>query len=222
MQSEPTVDPRQQPLWATHEEIEAWAAREHARRAAWLAGPSSEEKQEWARRYRWRAALGLEETRLAPAVEDVDRWAERERKRRVAWLEGPSEAEKHDWAARQRHHADAAEATPPAAADIEAWAAREKQRRQDWLAGPSEEEKQRWAERQTTTLFDDLMRFPAALESELPEGAQRFLRDAELAGKGAVYSLMRAPLAAWSYLVRTGRAFEEEFYHEPRRRRVRY
>jgi len=220
MQPEPNGDPRGQPLPPTHEEIEAWGARERARRAAWLAGPSAEEKREWARRYRWRAALGLEETRLAPAAEDVDRWAEREHQRRAAWLEGPTLAEKQEWAARQRHRA--ADAASPTDADVEAWAAREKQRRQDWLAGPSEEEKQRWAEREMTSLFDELMRVPAALQSELPEGAQQVLRDAELAGKGAVYSLMRAPVAVWSYLVRAGRAFEGEFYQEPRRRRVRY
>jgi hypothetical protein len=63
MQSEPNVDPRQQPVRPTHEEIKAWAARA----PSGVARRSAEEKQEWARRYRWRAALGLEETRLAPA-----------------------------------------------------------------------------------------------------------------------------------------------------------
>jgi hypothetical protein len=221
MQTEPNVDPRRQGLRPADDEIEAWAAREHARRAAWLAGPSAEEKQDWVRRYRWRATLGLEESRLAPALEDVEGWAEREHKRRAAWLEGPSEAEKQSWAAEQRSGAGAG-ATAPAAADIEAWAAREKQRRQEWLAGPSAEEKEHWAERQTSGLLDDLLRLPSSLEMELPEAAQRFLREAELAGKGAVYSLARAPLAVWSYLVRAGKAFEEEFYQEPRRRRVRY
>jgi hypothetical protein len=222
MQSESNVDPRRQSLPPTPEEVEAWAAREHARREAWLAGPSAEERQEWARRYRWRAALGLEETRLAPTPEDVERWAERERSRRAAWTQGPREAEKRAWLAQQRSAGAAAEAAPTSEADVEAWAAREKARRQAWIAGPSEEEKQAWAERQATGLLGDLMSLPAALESELPEAAQDFLRDAELAGKGAVYSLARAPLALWSYLVRAGRAFEEEFYKEPRRRRVRY
>jgi hypothetical protein len=224
MQSEPNVDPSRQQLRPTHEEIEAWAVREHARRATWLAGPTAEEKQDWARRYRWRAALGLAETRLAPTPEDVDRWAERERKRRDAWVEGPSETEKQSWAAEQHYRAgaDPADSTPPAEAEVEAWAAREKQRRRDWLAGPSEEEKQHWAERRTTGLLDDLMSLPAALEFELPEGARYFLREAELVGKGAMYSLARAPLAVWSYLIRAGRTFEEEFYQQPRRRRVRY
>jgi hypothetical protein len=35
-------------------EIEAWAAREHKRRQAWLEGPSEGEKQEWARLERQR------------------------------------------------------------------------------------------------------------------------------------------------------------------------
>ena len=105
MSSEPHVDPRGRPLAPTPDEIEVWAAREHKRRAAWLAGPSEEEKQEWARRYRWRGALGLEESRLGPTREDIELWAEREHKRRQAWLEGPNAMEKHDWARAQCRHA---------------------------------------------------------------------------------------------------------------------
>ena len=93
MSSEPHVDPRGRPLAPTQEEVDAWAAREHRRRAAWLAGPDEDERRDWTRRYRWRATLGLEESRLAPAREDVEFWAEREHKRRQAWLEGATAAD---------------------------------------------------------------------------------------------------------------------------------
>lgn len=225
MNWEPHVDPRERPLPPTAEEIAAWAAREHKRRAAWREGPSEEERQEWARRYRWRATLGLEESRLAPTREDIDLWAEREHRRREAWLTGPTDAEKQRWARQQRHRAGADRAespAPPTQEEVDAWAAREKQRRQDWLAGPSEEEKQQWADRQTGGFFDELLNLPTMLEADFPETAQRLLREAELVGKGALYSLSRAPLMLWSYFMGAGKVFEEEFYQQPRRRRVRY
>jgi hypothetical protein len=225
MNSEPHVDPRERPLPPTPDEIDAWAAREHRRRAAWLAGPSEEEKQDWARRYRWRAALGFEESRLGPAQEDIDLWAEREHGRRAAWLTGPTDAEKQSWATQQRRRARAGltdSHLPPTDEEIAAWVAREAQRRQEWLGGPSEEEKQQWAQRQTGGFFDELMRLPTLLESDLPEAAQRFLRDTELAGKGTLYTLSRAPRTLWSYVIRAGRIFEQEFYQQRPRRRVRY
>jgi hypothetical protein len=94
MNSEAHVDPRGRRLRPAQEEIDAWAVREHQRRAAWLAGPSPEEKLAWARRYRWRSALGLEESRLGPAPEDIDLWAAQEHGRRAAWAAGPSQLEK--------------------------------------------------------------------------------------------------------------------------------
>jgi hypothetical protein len=226
MTSEPHSDPRERPLPPTQEEIDAWAVREHRRRAAWLAGPSEEEKQDWARRYRWRAVFGLEESRLGPAPEDIELWAAREHRRREAWLAGPTEAEQQSWARQQRRRARIgladASAPPPAQAEIDAWAAREKQRRQEWLAGPSEGEKQQWAERQTRRLVDELTSLPAMLETDFPEAVQRLLRDAELAGKGTVYTLSRAPLMLWSYFIRAGRAFEGESSKQPPRSRVPY
>ena len=94
---------------------------------------------------------------------------------------------------------------------------------QEWLAGPSEAEKQDWAGRQSGGFLDDLLSLPGMLEpTDLPEAAQRFLREAELAGKGTVYALSRAPLKLWSYLIRAGRAFEDDSAQQPRRRRVRY
>jgi len=220
MTAEPHEDPRDHPLPPTQEEIEAWGAREQRRRASWLAGPSAEEKQEWARRYRWRALLGLEESRLGPAPEDIDLWAEREHRRRAAWLAGPTEAEKQRWAHERADRAEAA--APPTAEEIEAWSRCETQRRQQWLDGPSEAEKQRWAQRQSRSLFDELMSLPALLDADLGETGQRFLRDAELAGKGAVYALARVSRTLWSSFARAGRAFEDELYEQPRRRRVRY
>lgn len=223
--SEPRVDPRNSSLPPTPEEIEAWAEREHQRRAAWLAGPSDEEKQEWARRYRRRAAFGFEESRLGPTRQEIDQWAEREHKRREAWLAGPTSAEKQEWA--RQHRSAAPEATdqplPPSEEEIEGWCAHERQRRQEWLAGPSEEEKQEWTRRQAGGLLDDLMSFPGmALPSDVSEAAQRLLRDVELAGKGTFYALSRVPRSVWSYLVRAGEVFEEEFYQKPRRSRIRF
>jgi hypothetical protein len=110
----------------------------------------------------------------------------------------------------------------PSPEDIATWAAREKQRRDQWAAGPGDEEKQEWARRQSTGFADDLMRIPVMLESELPETARQYVREAQLASEGFVYAIARAPIAVWSYLVRAGRRFEEEVYDKPRRRRVRY
>jgi hypothetical protein len=119
--------------------------------------------------------------------------------------------------------AELSDAAPsPTAEEIEAWAVRERQRRQQWLDGPSEEEKQHWARQQTAGIFADLASLPELLESELPEAAELFLREAELAGKGALYALTRAPQRLWSYFVRAGQAVDEELYQPPRRRRVRY
>jgi hypothetical protein len=223
MSAEREGDPRDRRLRPTAEEIDAWAAREHKRRAAWAHGPSADEKQDWARRYRWRAAVGLGESRLGPAQEDIEHWAEREHKRRQAWLAGPSDSEKRMWADRAQRGGGVGDPAPPSDDAVEEWAAREKQRRQEWLAGPSEHEKQDWAERQGRGFLDDLLSLPGMLEStDFPETAQRFLRDAELAGKGTVYALSRAPLRLWSYLIRAGQAFEEDTSQQPRRRRVRY
>jgi hypothetical protein len=225
MSPESDVDPRGRPLHPTHDEIDAWAAREHKRRAAWLAGPGEDEKRDWARRYRWRAFLSLEESRLGPTHEEIEHWAAREHQRREAWLAGPSDTQKTQWAAaqRQRHAAEpGAAAAEPAAVDVEAWAARERQRRQEWLAGPTAEEKAHWAQRESRGLFDELTDLPSRFEADLPESAQRILREAELVGKGTFYALSRAPLDLWSRLVRAGRAFEREFDAPPRRRRVRY
>jgi len=218
MSPDSSVDPRGRHLCPTQEEIDAWAEREHTRRTAWLAGPSEDEKLAWSRRYRWRARLGLEESRLGPSPADVDRWAEAEHKRRAAWLTGPSETEK---LARAQSQPSTTEA-PAEQEDDAAWAANETQRRQAWLAGPSEQEKREWAESQSRGIFDDLMSLPAMIDADFADTAQHFLRDAELVGKGTLFELSRTPLRLWSHFIRAGRAFEEEFYQQPRRRRVRY
>ncbi|MBI3782461.1 MAG: hypothetical protein HY270_03570 [Deltaproteobacteria bacterium] len=224
MSAEPNIDPRGRSLYPTQEEIDAWATREHARRAAWVAGPGEDEKLDWARRYRWRATLGLEESRLGPSRDDIDRWAESEHKRRAAWLAGPTAAERQSWARQQQQRVREVDAPLPSSdEEVAAWATKEKQRRQEWAAGPTDEEKREWAEAQGHGVFDDLMSLPEMMmRSDFAETAQGFMRDAELAGKGTVYALSRAPLRLWSYFVRTGRAFEEELYQQPRRRRVRY
>lgn len=222
MTFEPT-DPRFEPPESGPEEIEAWADRERGRRQAWLAGPTEEEKHEWARRYRRRASVGLEESRLGPAPEEVDRWAEREHARRQAWLAGPDEQEKRQRARDLRFRSSRGpfgEPMPVSPDEIEEWAARERQRRQDWLAGPTQEEKQRWARREAAGSWADWTL--ADLPGGLSDAAQRFLRETELAGKGSLYALSRAPMVLWSYFVRAGRAFEQDFYQQPPRGRVRY
>jgi hypothetical protein len=227
MDSEGPRDFREEAPEPTQEEIDGWAEREHRRREAWLAGPSDAEKQEWARHCRYRAFLGLAESRLPPSREDVGLWAERERKRREAWLEGPTEDEKQDWARRYRRRALtrlSESSLPPTAEDTEAWASRERQQRREWLAGPSEEEKRRWARRRAGGLrgeWSEWMRLPAA-ESEIFDLAHRFLREAELAAKGSLYALSRAPMSLWSFFVRAGEEFEEELSDQPRRGRVRF
>ncbi len=210
-------DPRDRPLHPTAEEIDAWAVREQRRRAAWLTGPSEEEKRIWAQRYRWRAALGLEESRLGPSPEEVQEWAEREHRRRSAWPAGPTDAEKQAWRTRQSKTGE-----EESEADADAWAERETKRRQDWVAGPTEQEKQEWARRQSTSVLEELMNLPAVLDAEFPEPAQRFLRNVELAGKGTLHTLTRAPQALWSYFIRAGRAFEKEMDEDTPRRRVKY
>jgi len=225
MKTEPQVDPRHRNLEPTPEEIDAWAEREHKRRAAWLTGPSDEEKRDWARRYRRRAAFGLEESRLGPTQEEVDAWADREHRRREAWLAGPTESETQEWARRKRPGSEASsrEAPAPTAEEIEAWSARERQGRREWLTGPSEEEKQEWARRQARGLFDDLLNLPGmSMDPDAAAAAQRLLREVELLGKGTLYALSRLPMSLWSYFVHAGEEFEQEFYQKPRRSRIRF
>ena len=225
MYSDPLRDPRDSPLRPTPEEIEEWAAREHKRREAWLAGPSEEERDDWARRYQRRAALGLAESRLGPSSEDVAQWADREHKRRQSWLAGPTDHEKHDWARRHRRRAFAGSPEsdlPPTATEVEEWAERERRRRQAWLAGPTEEERQRWTQRQTGGFWEDDESGPMTVESEIVDSARRLARELDLASKGSFDTLLRAPLAIWSYLVRSGRSFEDDLYQPPPRRRVRF
>lgn len=205
---------------ATPAEVEAWVERERRRRAAWLAGPSEEERIDWARRYRRRAALGLEESRLGPSREELEAWAERERRRRAEWSEGPSEEEKRGWASRQRLRAFAglAESRLPASSEeLEAWARREAERRKAWLAGPGEEEKREWSRRGGASAAPAM-----GAEPSYSDLASRFFREAELAGKGSLWTLASAPAALWSHFVRAGRRLEHEMSEPPRRGRVPY
>jgi hypothetical protein len=166
--------------------------------------------------------MGLAESGLGPSPEDIAQWADREHKRREAWLAGPTDQEKRDWARRygRRMFAGSPESDlSPTATEVEEWADRERRRRQAWLAGPTEDEKERWIERQTGGPWDLA---DAMMESELVDSARRLARDVDLATKGSVDALLRAPLAIWSYLVRSGRSFEDDLYQPPPRRRVRF
>jgi hypothetical protein len=221
---DPPNDPRYEPLEPTPDEADAWASRERMRRQAWLAGPTQEEQDEWAHRYRQRAALGFAESRLGPSRDEVAEWTQREHKRRQEWLEGPNEHEGRDWARgyrRRRLTALPESDLPPSKDEISAWADRERTRRRAWLEGPTEEEKQGWIRSERGGAWGDVPS-AAEIESELLGVADRVLREADLATKGSLGALTRAPFAIWSYLVRSGRRFEDDFYRPPPRRRVRF
>jgi len=217
-------DPRYSPLQPTSEEADAWASREHKRRAAWLAGPTEFEQDEWARRVRRRAMFDSAESVVGPSAEDIADWAKREQKRRQAWLAGPTDEEKHEWARRQTipsQRGYPGSELAPTDEEIDDWAAKEHARRQVWLAGPAEEEKRQWMKHQSGSAWHERADLSTA-ESDILDIADRLLREADLATKGSVAALARAPLAIWSSLVRAGRTFEDEFYQPPPRRRVRF
>jgi hypothetical protein len=217
-------DPRYEPLQPTWEEADAWASRERKRREAWLAGPSEVEQDEWARRARRRSMFGPSESALGPSTEEVAEWVAREQKRRQAWLAGPTDEEKREWAHRQTrrvHGRYPPSELTPTVEEIDGWAAKEHARRQAWLAGPTEEEKRRWMRREAGSAWDD-QADRSTLNSDVADMADRLLREADLATKGSVAALARAPFAIWSYLVRTGRTFEDDLYQPPPRRRVRF
>ena len=223
MYSDPFGDPRHQRLQPTPEETTAWAAREHKRREAWLAGPSDGEQQEWAQRYRRRVALGLADSPIGPSAGEIADWRDREHKRRHAWLAGPTPEEKRAWARRYRWRnlTDMPESElPPTDEEIESWAATETRRRQEWLAGPTDEEKRHWARREAGAFWEGPA--PAALGSELADVADQLLRETELATKGLIGALSRAPFALWSSFERGGRAVEDDIDQPPTKRRVRF
>jgi hypothetical protein len=224
MYSDPFGDPRYQRLQPTPEEVDAWAAREHKRREAWLRGPTEEEQRQWASRYRRRATLGFAESSLGPSREDTAEWTERERRRRQAWLEGPTEDEKRAWVRQYRWQglSDRPESDlPPTEDEVDRWAEAETRRRHEWLAGPTDEEKRRWARRATGESWEGIPS-PAAIGGELAAFADELMRESDLATKGVLSALSRAPFALWSYFVRAGRAFEDDIYQPPGRRRVRF
>jgi hypothetical protein len=222
MEPEDFRGPRDASPEATAAEADAWAERERRRRAAWLAGPDEEEKLAWVRRYRRRAALGLEESRLGPNREEAEAWAERERRRRVEWSEGPGEAEKREWAARQRIRSFAGLAEsrlPPSSEEIDSWARAESAKRKAWLSGPADEEKREWSQRSG---WASAWTNASGDEPSYADLAARFLREAELAGKGSLWTLASAPAAIWSHFVKAGRRFERDMSGPPRRGRVPY
>ena len=221
MYSDPVNVPGYDPDQPTVEEVDAWASREHKRRQAWAAGPAPGEQEDWARRYRWRAAIGLEESRLGPSPEEVADWAEREHRRRQAWLAGPTDEEKRERLRHLERRSSTSSSDEPASGtedQIEQWAQQERQRRQAWVAGPTDEEKRLWARRQTPRFGPAV----SSVEQDVRDMADRWIRDADLAAKGTLHALSRFPFALWSSLVRAGRAIEHDFYEPPPRRRVRY
>lgn len=220
MDEETRIDPRTRALAPTQEEVDAWAEREHARRQAWIAGPTELEKHEWARRCARRAAFGFGESELAPTQDEIDTWAERERGRRAAWLEGPSDDEKRRWAS--AHTAREGSELAPTPDEIEKWAKRETERRRAWLEGPTEDEKLEWSRRQTEGhLFSGRVPLPPVLAREEARLAS-LLREVEFAGKDTFEALSRVSDAFFSYLVRSGRPIERRTSAPPRRSRVPY
>lgn len=112
----------------------------------------------------------------------------------------------------------------PIEQQAEEWAAGERRRREEWLKGPTDEEKAAWMRERGETRAAGAP-FPEPIgqsdeERELLELARRLARGAELVGKGSVYAFARAPLAAFSYLIRAGRAFDDELANPPRKGRV--
>jgi hypothetical protein len=168
--------------------------------------------------------FGPSHSALGPATEEVDEWAAREHKRRQAWLAGPTDEEKREWARRQTrrvHGGYPPSELTPTDEEIDNWATKEHARRQAWLAGPTEEEKRRWMRREAGSVWDDRADLSSA-DSDVIDVAEQLVREADLATKGSIAALARAPFAIWSYLVRSGRTFEDELYQPPRRRRVRF
>ncbi|HXK24730.1 MAG TPA: hypothetical protein VMS55_18815, partial [Myxococcota bacterium] len=217
---ETTTDPRIHALAPTQEEVDAWAEREHARRQAWIGGPTELEKQEWARRCERRAAFGFGESDLAPTKDEIDAWAERERRRRAAWLEGPSEDEKRRHAS--AHAVREGSELAPAPDEIEEWVKRETGRRRAWLEGPTEDEKLEWSRHQTEGhLFSGRVPLPPGLAREEARLAS-LLREVELAGKDTVEALSRVSGAFFSYFVRSRLPIEKRTSASPRRSRVPY
>ena len=203
----------------TPDEVDAWASRERMLRQAWLAGPTEDEQHEWACRYRQRATLGFAESRLGASRDEIVEWAQREHKRRQAWLEGPTEQEKQDWARgyrRPRLTGLPESDLPPT--DDEISTGRPGTRPSSGVA--------RGAHRRGEAALD-----PKGARGHLGRRAER-LRDRTRAarrgrsssarGRSRDEGLARAPLAIWSYLVRSGRRVEDDFYQPPPRRRVRF
>ena len=102
---------------------------------------------------------------------------------------------------------------PPTADEIEAWARREQIGGSNGSTALRRTRSTAWARQQATgflgelanlPLFDDVMR-SGIFDADVSETAEHhLLRDAELASKGALYVLSRAPLRLWSYFVRSG------------------
>jgi hypothetical protein len=126
---------------------------------------------------------------------------------------------------------DAMEIDPSAAdvgptdAEVEAWAQQERQRREAWLRGPTQTQKSDWAAReQRRRLAEHSAQSgapaPSATESRLYL-MQRYAREAQLATEGA-FSLMFSLSVrdVLDQLVQKGRDWEDEYTHQPVRRRI--
>jgi hypothetical protein len=214
---DPSSDPRCHRLPPTAAEVDAWAEREHARRAAWLQGPTALERADWASSQERAGPTGSGPA-STPAPEAIDAWADRVRQARQAWLDGPSDEEKRKWARGwTRAHGGPPPELAPLPEEAEAWAREENQRRREWLAGPTEAEKLEWTRRQSAPSLIGRWLTASSLASER-ELASSLLHEIETAGAETLGSLARASHAFWTYLKRAGRRIEERAARAPRRR----
>ena len=207
-------------------EIDAWAEREHKRRQAWLNGPGVVERLDWAERH----CRDIDATGGIDIEAEAEAWKEREHKRRQAWLNGPSEQERLEWARQHRRRSMGGPVVAPTDDEVAAWAEHEGRRRRAWAEGPTEQEKIEWARehsRSAGTSIPPWSAFRASTFGEIPfdeaeELLGRWARQAELASKGLVYSLIETPLYFWSQWLDAGRRWEEGSYRPYRRARVRF
>ena len=142
--------------------------------------------------------------------------------RREAWLAGPTDAEKRSWRVRgastrdgpPRRRTRGRGAGPPASAAAPGVARRSIRGRKTGLGGATE--------RGRPGSICSAYAGDARASTDLPESAPRLLREAELAGKGAVYACRKSRRGSgptWSAPAGASRTSSAQ---QPPRRRVRY
>jgi hypothetical protein len=108
----------------------------------------------------------------------------------------------------------------PTDAELDDWAARERQRRQAWLQGPTPDERVAYAQRLREQRLAELERGSEAWLAERARTMGRMSRETQLAMEGALSLFLKWSRRSMAQLVEAGRAWEEEFGHADRRRRV--